>query len=1118
MTPADIQKSLENLSASDSSNTCKGRAQKLFLQGLYWGKPSHESNLPLSIAGMSLEVQPIAEAGGIGVWLVPWPEGRLPSLTKRREVHRKLAQHQREHLLCFVTQAFDEVAFVWAHPRMDRKTELRTLPYKAGTPARTTIERLGKLAFSLDELGATGHPSVSHVIGKLQTAFSVEAVTKQFYQEIANWYFWAREQVVFPMPPTEKNREAYISQSLIRLITRLIFCWFLKEMGLIPAELFDLRTLSKLLKNGSQLPKSCETTFYKAILQNLFFATLNQEISKRQFRKRNKDPHGRDPHRGITNLYRYEDYFTDPKEFLRLVERIPFLNGGLFECLDQVYRAEENRPDIRIDGFSDHPKNPLSVPDYLFFGEERTVDLSAAYGEAKYKRATVRGLIHIFNHYNFTVTESTPLDQEVALDPEMAGKIFENLLAAYNPETATTARKATGSYYTPREIVDYMVDESLIAYLKIKLDESHPSDTHEARLRHLLAYTDDPHQFNSDEVQTLILAIDHLKALDPACGSGAFPMGLLHKLVFLLSKLDPRNEQWKQRQIQRVQNAMQAAAQIEDAAIRERTLKDLEQQIASIEDAFSRGELDYGRKLYLIENCIYGVDIQPIAVQIAKMRFFISLTIEQKVDPTQPNLGIRPLPNLETQFVAANSLIGIQRSGQAVLRNPQIDAKEAELRQVRERYFTARTPETKAKYRQLDAQIRAEISELLQKDGFPRETTEKLTRWDPYDQNASADFFDPEWMFGIRGGFDVIIGNPPYINTKRGVQDKDTLKRIFTTATGQFDVFTLFIEFAIKESRNIVSFIVPKPFINNENYESIRKMALMHSIPKVVIGSGIFEAAGVESCIFILSKQSTTPQIEILKFEDSEFYISNQLDKEACSILPFHMLNTELGQDDIKLYRALRTRSIPLGNLVEITRGVECGKNDSAITRTPNQFPLLRGEDVTRYKLIHTGLFIRFDPRNEIKFKPIAIYRSRKILIRRVSDELIATFDSDGYIVLNTLYCCIPRGQNCDILFLTGLINSALLSFWFKKTFVLTDKLFPYIRKSQLELLPICSAAIDDPHRQTTIIKLVERILATKKRDATADTSALEREIDEHVYRLYGLTPEEIRIVEESTS
>ncbi len=231
---------------------------------------------------------------------------------------------------------------------------------------------------------------------------------------------------------------------------------------------------------------------------------------------------------------------------------------------------------------------------------------------------------------------------------------------------------------------------------------------------------------------------------------------------------------------------------------------------------------------------------------------------------------------------------------------------------------------------------------------------EQLAAWDPYDQNASADFFDPEWMFGLKCGFDVIIGNPPYINTKRGIKDKDTLKRLYRTAIGQFDVFTLFIEFGITHTEDALSFIVPKPFINNENYEAIRRLALSHSILKVVIGSNIFEAAGVESCIFVLSKRSAVSEIDILQFEDSTFHSMNRLKKHVCNILPFHMLNTELRERDIGIYEDLRSKSVPLGNILEITRGVECGKNDRDVTTKRNAYHLLRGDDVQQGTASHT--------------------------------------------------------------------------------------------------------------------------------------------------------------------
>lgn len=336
------------------------------------------------------------------------------------------------------------------------------------------------------------------------------------------------------------------------------------------------------------------------------------------------------------------------------------------------------------------------------------------------------------------------------------------------------------------------------------------SGSYEERLRHLLAYNDDPHKFTPAEVDVLISAINTLKALDPACGSGAFPMGMLHKLVYILGRLDHDNSKWRELQKQKAIKETEEAYKIGDKEERERRLLD-------ISEVFENNASDYGRKLYLIENCIFGVDIQPIAVQIAKLRFFVSLIVDQRINTVgakdfspAPNRGVRPLPNLETKFVAANTLIGIEKPAQMLLRNPDIDRKEKELKEVRERHFTARTPQTKEKYRRADEKLRAEISELLKQDGFPSETTEKLAKWNPYDQNASAGFFDPEWMFGIqcpspRGGegegegFDIVIGNPPYkILTKNntGTEELKIYLDKFKSIRSAYskNIFTLFIE------------------------------------------------------------------------------------------------------------------------------------------------------------------------------------------------------------------------------------------------------------------------------------------------------------------------------------
>jgi len=222
--------------------------------------------------------------------------------------------------------------------------------------------------------------------------------------------------------------------------------------------------------------------------------------------------------------------------------------------------------------------------------------------------------------------------------------------------------------------------------------------------------------------------------------------------------------------------------------------------VSEIEQAFRDNELDYGRKLYLIENCIYGVDIQPIAAQIAKLRFFISLVVDQRVNPQVTNLGIRPLPNLETRFVAANTLVGIERPEQQRLRNPDIISKEAELKKVREAHFMAKTPERKRKCREQDAELRSEIAKLLKGEGWGAETAKELALWDPYDQNASAGFFDAEWMFGITSGFDVTIGNPPYIRADEQSDENKALREMileseqYETLWEKWDLFVAFIE------------------------------------------------------------------------------------------------------------------------------------------------------------------------------------------------------------------------------------------------------------------------------------------------------------------------------------
>lgn len=666
----------------------------------------------------------------------------------------------------------------------------------------------------------------------LLSRFSVEVLTKEFYQELSDWYAWAIKIIRFPNNIDDKDDDAkFNNEGAIRLITRLIFVWFLKQRHLIPEEFFDERYIADNLIEGFNphamvdlFSKSNESKYYKAILQNLFFAMLNspitteggKELSERHFRNGRGDYDN-------NKLMRYESYFKNPQLFVDLANRtVPFLNGGLFDCLDDKDHG------MYYDGFSDREsvKNSLIIPDYLFFGEEvgKNIDLSEWYGDKKKKKVSARGIIDILKRYNFTVEENTPFDKEVSLDPELLGKVFENLLASFNPETQTTARKQTGSFYTPREIVQYMVDESLVAHLKRTVGEEL-----EPQYRQLMQYSDDDVELTAEQRKSIMQSLYNCKILDPACGSGAFPMGILQQMVHILNRIDPGNKQWKE---------MMRAVAINKTSEAYFTASDDERNeiINDIERSFDKSinRPDYARKLYLIENCIYGVDIQPIAIQISKLRFFISLVVDQNTnaDPTD-NFGIRPLPNLEAKFVAANTLIGLVKKDASLFDSAEIKAKENELKIAKHKIFGAKTVRTKRKYKNIVNDLRQEIADMLYANGaVGNDEARQLASWDMFDQNASSPFFDPEWMFGVKDGFDIVIGNPPYITyrgkEKNSISDNELRNLIAIykySAEYKVNSYALFIEAGINlcRQKGLISYIIPGTILQNDYLKKIRE-------------------------------------------------------------------------------------------------------------------------------------------------------------------------------------------------------------------------------------------------------------------------------------------------------
>lgn len=723
--------------------------------------------------------------------------------------------------------------------------------------------------------GKNGVNSFASLYKYWQEVFSVSILNKRFYKELQNWYFWAIKEVTFPNSPNrfdyesdEKFDEAvkeHKGKNVIRLLTRILFIWFIKEKGLIPEQLFDEKVIAeKLIKDFTpQKPQGIfatgknNSTYYRAILQNLFFATLNQEMGKRSFRSDGQ-------HQNVTNLMRYKSYFKDPDYFVQLMEEVvPFMNGGLFECLDKPHPTLKGKQggDVIIynDGFSDRDDNLLVIPDYLFFDVDEVVDLSDDLGNKVFKNSNTRGLIEILESYKFTITENTPIEEDVALDPELLGKVFENLLASYNPETKTTARKQTGSFYTPREIVSYMVDESLIAYLKTNVKEWNLEEEElDKQLHQLISYdTFNPFEGQENVTKEIIHALDKCKILDPACGSGAFPMGALQKMVHVLQKLDPENRIWKEIQLKKVQEETnEVFLNIENKAEREDKLKE-------INNAFDQkiNDPDYARKLYLIENCIYGVDIQPIAIQISKLRFFISLVVDQKNNQNpNENFGIRPLPNLETKFVAANTLIDIEKPKAQLnlFENQEVKKLEDDLKKVRHKLFSSKSPANKRKLREEDKELRNRISEILVNEGWDNNSARQLASWDPYDQNSSSSFFNPEWMFDIADGFDVVIGNPPYIKeyTDRIAFESIKGKKYYQ---GKMDIWYYFACIGIdllRENGNIC-FIATNNWTTNAGASILRNKILNETkLEKFIDFSSymIFESAAIQTMIFVIRK------------------------------------------------------------------------------------------------------------------------------------------------------------------------------------------------------------------------------------------------------------------------
>ena len=493
-----------------------------------------------------------------------------------------------------------------------------------------------------------------------------------------------------------------------------------------------------------------------------------------------------------------EERKIESKIINKYEKQIPFLNGGLFLKKEEDYKV-------------------------------KTID-----------NEIIKELFEFFEKYNFTVDESAPFDIEISIDPEMLGRIFENLLAEINPESSASARKETGSFYTPREIVDYMVCESIKLYL-YKKTQNVKAD----KIDNIFSVNEEA-DFSNEERNEILNAIHEMKILDIACGSGAFPMGILNRVFNIIDKLDSNHEFYK-----------------------EFLLKNIKGQAREeFKKLYQANKFNYAYKLDMLQRMIHGVDIQPIAIEISRLRAFLSLIVDEEKESGHENLGIKALPNLEFNFISANSLISLEHKEkeQKELKDETMDGFIKSMRNIAEEYFNADSLDKKKKIKYKFDSLQSRI--INESDFLTSEDKKKFLSWNPF-ENKSTDFFDSEIQFGTKF-FDIVIGNPPY-GAKISAEDKKYFKENYkTTKTikgvqkGSLDTYTLFIEkgFNLLDKNGSLAYIVPISFTSSDSLSGVHCL-LENNCKNIWVSSyavrpqPVFQNAVVNTSIILFEKTLT---------------------------------------------------------------------------------------------------------------------------------------------------------------------------------------------------------------------------------------------------------------------
>lgn len=804
--------------------------------------------------------------------------------------------------------------------------------------------------------------------------------------------------------------------------------------------------------------------YYHTILERLFFQTLNTPMEER-----------------LNNL---------PKG----AEIIPFLNGGLFEPnIEDYYKSDsegnnQNNFDISDDWF------------LRFFGE--------------------------LEKYNFTIDENSVAEIEVSVDPEMLGRIFENLLAEIDPDSGETARKATGSFYTPREIVDYMATESLVQYLH------NQTGIEQEKLNPIfkMLETVDP-QFTEIENGNILDALDKIKILDPACGSGAFPMGILQKIVQALQKLDPNADKWKKRQIDRISNPI--------------VKKQLKEKLEA-------SGVEYARKIGVIQNSLYGVDIQPVAAEISKLRCFLSLIVDEKIDETKPNRGIEPLPNLEFKFVTADTLIKLPEEKQRSMFDNFEELQQ--LEDLRNEYIQS-SGKGKARVKEQFLKVQQKIAKD-QNSLFANTNSKayKLGNWNPF-VNYKSDWFDPKWMFGVEK-FDVVIGNPPYVEHKKLKHIASKLKPFYSVYTGSSDLSVYFFErgFDVLKENGILNYISTNKFFNTGYGKTLRRFLIDKVIHKIINFEQVevFKGILVSSVVYLSEnkKQKEKSEFSFYEFKNEPGWkISFETKLKERERNYSHTVLSEaewvfLQGNESEIKNKIEKNGTPLKDIagIDIKRGVTTGYDPAFIVANENlgvfqnkDFvkPLLKGKEIKKYlfknsnssllfipwhfplekdntitgasavaeqklqnlypelyshlKNHHSGLSTRNQSETGIRYEWYALQRCAASYFAQFNETKIIwplTADQWGFALDNNQHYLTSGGfflvsRKYSLKTLLAILNSKVLEYYFRFIGVMTAGGAYTMKKATIELLPI--AATEKTKSFEDLVDYLLFVLSNKK-------------------------------------